>query len=208
MSVVLKADVREKAGIKGHVRSLRQKGMVPGVVYGADKEPEPLAFCHKLLLKAISGFGFMSKPHTLEKEAGTPETVLVKDIQFHPVKDTIVHIDLWRLKKGSRVTIMVPISFVHQEESPGLKRGGILNTVVHALEVSTTADLIPESFTISLKDRQLNEAIHLSDLVIPEGVKVLKLKPESTLANIIPPSGLADEEADQKDDSAEETSSS
>lgn len=199
MSVVLSVSLREKVGQKGALRSQRASGFVPGVVYGAKKDPVPISFSAKELKKAISQSSFQSHVHTLSFEDGAQEKVLLRDAFFHPVTDALHHIDFLRVEKGARVHVTLPISFKDEALCLGIKRGGILNVVVHALDVSALVEDIPEGFEISLKDKQVGDSIHLSDLNVASSIKVLKLKESATIATVAAPSGMVDEEGKTSD---------
>ena len=203
MSTVLSASIREGVGVKGTVRGLRRQGFIPAVVYGGTQAPEAIYLCTKSFDKEMGKKSFRNHVYTLEIADGPSPKVLIRDITFHPVKDTVSHIDFLRVTGGTRIVLTVPLVFTDEDTCPGLKRGGILNSVFHNLEVSVPADDIPERFVCSLKGKNVGDAIHLSDLDIPSSVKILKLKPETTLANIAAPSG--DKEGASESDGDEET---
>lgn len=194
MSTTFEATIRPNPGQKGEIRALRLDGQVPGVLYGAGKDPVSFALSMKVLRKAISEKGFLSGLHTLEIDK-KKEQVLVRDVQFHPVKDIPIHLDFMRVGKGTLVHVAIPLNFTNEDKAPGIKRGGILNTVVHAIDVMVKAQEIPEQIEFSLEGRDIGESVHLSDLTLPKGVEVMHLKDNQTLATIVAPSGLTSEEA-------------
>jgi large subunit ribosomal protein L25 len=197
MSAVLSASLREGIGVKGTVRGLRREGFIPAVVYGGAQDPQAVYVSTKSFDKEMDKKSFRSHIYTLEMDKGASQKVLIRDIAFHPVKDTVSHVDFLRVTEGTRITLTVPLEFTDEATCPGLKRGGILNAVFHHLEVSVPADAIPERFICSLKGKNLGEAVHLSDLDIPPSVRVLKLKPETTIANINAPSGGAGDSSEE-----------
>lgn len=193
MSAVLNASFREGVGVKGVVRGLRRKGFIPAIIYGGKQDPQAVFVSTKSFDKEMDKKSFRSHIYTLEMDKSGAQKVLIRDIAFHPVKDTVSHVDFLRVTEGTRITLTVPLEFTDEASCPGLKRGGILNAVFHHLDVSVPADAVPERFVCSLKGKNMGEAIHLSDLDIPSSVKVLKLKPETTIANISAPSGGAED---------------
>ncbi len=138
----LKASVRERVG-KGTARELRRQGLIPAVIYGDKKSPLSVAISAKEAGLAIRAGGFLS--HVIQVEVdGESHKVLPRDYQLDPVRDFVLHVDFLRIGAGSRITIEVPVEFANQEESVGLKRGGVLNVVRHTIEVICLAEAIPE----------------------------------------------------------------
>lgn len=203
-SVVLKAQVRE-TGTKGRVRSARTAGWVPGIVYGGGRKPQAVSVVAKELDKELDNKTFYSHVHQLEIDGAT-EKVLVREVTLHPVKDTPRHIDFMRVTAGTRVVLSLPLIYEDEDQCPGLKRGGVLNTVVTKLLISAEADNIPDSLHVSLKDYVIGQSIHLSDVTVPESARVLKMTPQTTLATILSPSGLTS--ADSEENAEGEDSSS
>ncbi|MEA3046073.1 MAG: large subunit ribosomal protein, partial [Sphingomonadales bacterium] len=130
--LTLSAETRERAG-KGASRVLRREGRVPAVVYGNNEEPLAIHLEEKLLVKALSTGHFMNSVVMIDAGGATTRT-LPKDVQFHPVTDRPLHVDFLRISEHSKVHVNVPIKFVGEESSRGLKRGGVLNSVRHELE--------------------------------------------------------------------------
>ncbi len=189
----LKAVARPKAG-KGASRAIRREGMVPAVVYG-DKQPtETISLDPKGLMKVIN----TGKFHTAIIEvdvAGKPTRTLMRDIQLHPVTDRPLHVDFMRVGKDSKVTVEIPVHFRDEVESPGLKRGAVLNIVRHEIEVTCPADKIPAEFIISLKGTDVGDSIHMSAIDLPEGVKTTIRDRDFTIATIVAPSSLKSDDA-------------
>lgn len=197
---MLQASLRQ-LGTKGDVRKARLEGFVPGIIYGGKEAPQPINVVRKELEKKMHAATFASHVHDVQLE-GKPVKVLVRQVDMHPVKDIPTHIDFLRVVKGVRTTVSLPLMFKDEELSPGLKRGGVLNVVVKRLAVSVLAEEAPESLSVSLKGFLTGQSIHLSDINIPEGVKVLRMKPETTIATILAPSGLESEDAEKEKEEA------
>ena len=189
----LKAVARPKAG-KGASRAIRRDGMVPAVMYG-DKQPtEAISLDPKGLMKVINSGKFHTAIIEVEV-AGKSTRTLMRDIQLHPVTDRALHVDFMRVGKDSKVTVEIPVHFRDEAESPGLKRGAVLNIVRHEIEVTCPADQIPVEFIISLKGREIGDSIHMSAITLPDGVKPAIRDRDFTIATIIAPSGLKSDDA-------------
>ncbi|MDX1401102.1 MAG: 50S ribosomal protein L25/general stress protein Ctc, partial [Kiloniellales bacterium] len=163
------AEPRERAG-KGAARAARRAGLVPGVIYGAKKDPIAIAFPEKELSREIHTAGFFARLYDV-KVGSKKERVLARDVQFHPITDRPVHIDLLRVSASSTVTVAVPCHFVNEELCPGLTKGGVLNVVRHELDLVCRADAIPEEIEIDLSGLDFGEGVHISDITLPEGVE-------------------------------------
>jgi len=136
--------------------------------------------------------GFMTRLFDLEID-GKKFRVLPRDVQYDPLSDRPLHIDFLRVSAHTRVRVEVPVSFLNQEKSPGIKRGGTLNIVHHAIEVICAPDKIPTHFDVSLEGLQINDAVHLSALTLPEGVKLTTREKDFTIATIAVPSAIRSE---------------
>ena len=153
-----------RSGIgKGAARSVRRAGRVPGVVYGGGEKAEPISVDFKELSKLLYSGHFLTSIYELDIE-GRKQRVLPRDYQLDVVSDTPLHVDFFRLKAGSRVRIAVPVRVTNRDASPGLKKGGAVNLVLHSLELLTPADSIPESITIDLTGLDFHDSVHVSDL--------------------------------------------
>ena len=186
----LKATARPKAG-KGAARAERLAGRVPGVIYGDNKPPVTVSVDFAELKQRIYGGHFLTSVYEIDVE-GTKHRVIPRDFQLDPVKDLPVHVDFLRLGEGARICVRIPIHIRNAEQSPGVKRGGTVNIVTHAVEVQVPADNIPESFDVDIAELEINYSKHLSDLTLPPHVKVLS-RVNPTLVTIVPPSGYAEE---------------
>ncbi|MBA3835491.1 MAG: 50S ribosomal protein L25/general stress protein Ctc, partial [Sphingomonas sp.] len=145
--LTLPAEARQRAG-KGASRALRREGRVPAVIYGEKQEPLSVHIEEKLLAKMLSTGHFMNSVIMVEV-GGEPNRTLPKAVDFHPVSSRPIHVDFLRIGEHSQVHVNVPVNFVDEEASPGLKRGGVLNVVRHELELICDAAKIPEQITIN-----------------------------------------------------------
>jgi large subunit ribosomal protein L25 len=184
----IEAQVRTLAGTGG-ARAVRREGRLPGVVYGGGKEPVLISVDPRVIAKEARSAAFFTKLYEMDIN-GTKERVLPKDLHLHVVKDHPIHIDFLRVSKGDRLHVSIPLVFINEDKSPGIKQGGMLNIVVHELELTCSADNIPESIEFDLTGRGMHQSIHLSDLNLPKDAIALHMDPESTVATIIAPSAV------------------
>lgn len=196
----LKAEARERVG-KGSARELRRNGKIPAVIYGDGQPPLSIALPYKEVTMKIHDGGFMTTIATIDVD-GKKVRVLPKDYQLDPVRDFTMHVDFLRISKNTSVTVEVPVHFINEDESPGLSRGGVLNTVRHTVEVNCPADSIPDSFIADLTGLELGDGIHISDITLPEGVEPTITDRDFTIATIAAPAGLKSEE-DAAEDAAD-----
>ena len=192
--LTLPAETRDRAG-KGASRELRNQGRVPAVVYGGNKEPLSIHVEEKLLAKMLSTGHFMNSVVMIDA-GGAKTRTLPKDVQFHPVTSRPVHVDFFRISEHSKVTVNVPVRFTDEEESPGLKRGGVLNIVRHDLELSCDAAEIPDDIEVSLKGLEVGDTIHISAITLPKGVESTITDRDFTVATVVAPSALKSDEGD------------
>jgi len=166
--IVLNVEVREKTGT-GSTREVRRSGKVPGVLYGGAKDPVAIAVKSNEFRKALYTGKLLGHLVTLKYGEET-QPVIAKAIDMHPVTDEPWHFDLYRVDEHQQIKIDVPVHFAHQEESPGLKRGGALAVVLHSVSVSCSADHIPEEIVIDLTGLEIGATVRVSDLKLPTGV--------------------------------------
>jgi large subunit ribosomal protein L25 len=190
----LPAETRERAG-KGASRALRREGRVPAVVYGGNEEPLTIHVEEKLLRKQLGTGHFLNSIVEIEI-GGQGVRTLPKDVAFHPVSDRPLHVDFLRLSANSTVHVEVPVIFVNEAASPGLKRGAVLNIVRHELELICPAENIPDDIAIDVTGLEIGASIHISHVTLPEGVKSAITDRDFTIATIVAPSGLRSEEGD------------
>src|SRR5215469_1080841 len=180
--IELKATAREGTG-KVANRALRAKKMVPGVVYGGEGGPANVALEYKLVWQHYQTGHFLSTVYLLDVD-GKKERVIPRDVQVDPVRDFPVHVDFMRVSRTSRIDVAVPVQFLNEDASPGLKRGGVLNIVRHEIEFSCPADAIPERITVDLTGLQIGDSIHISSIKLPEGITPVIADRDFTIATI------------------------
>jgi large subunit ribosomal protein L25 len=192
--LTLSAETRERAG-KGASRHLRREGRVPAVVYGHNEEPLSIHLEEKALVRALSSGYFMNSVVMID--AGkAPVRTLPKDVQFHPVTDRPLHVDFLRISEHAKVHVDVPIHFVDEDMSKGIKRGGVLNQVRHELALICDASVIPEEIRISLAGLDIGDSLHISAVTLPKGVESAITDRDFTIATIVPSSGVQSEASD------------
>ena len=192
--LTLSAETRERAG-KGASRAMRREGRVPAVVYGNKEEALAIHVEEKALVKALSGGHFMNSVVMIDV-GGRQARTLPKDVQFHPVTDRPLHVDFLRISEHSKVTVNVPIRFINEEESRGLSRGGVLNTVRHELELICDAAEIPGEIEIDLAGLDIGDSVHISNITLPKGSESAITDRDFTIATIVPPTVARDEDTE------------
>jgi len=188
----LKAEAREGRG-KGPSYQARTKGLIPGIVYGGKGEPETVNVDARTLERHIEKGAFLTTLLMLDV-AGKKTRVIPRQLQLDPVSDRPVHVDFMRLAEGATVRLEVPVQFKGQGESPGLKKGGVLNIVRHKMELICPADRIPNQVLVDISKLDINESIHLSALNLPEGVKPTIRGRDFTVCSIVAPTSVVEEQ--------------
>jgi large subunit ribosomal protein L25 len=183
---------RERAG-KGAARATRREGSVPGVVYGDGKEPVLVAVDPRLIEREMGRAGFFARIYELDM-AGEKQRVLARDVQVHPVTDRPLHVDFLRVGAHTRIRVFVPVQFVGQDRSPGLKRGGVLNVVRHEIELYCAVDNIPDQLTIDLSGLDIHDSVHISHVGLPEGARPVIAGRDFTVASLAAPTVAVAEE--------------
>ncbi|ODA66953.1 50S ribosomal protein L25 [Methyloligella halotolerans] len=181
----LKAWARERIGTGG-ARAVRREGRVPAIVYGDKGEPLPVAIDYTEVLKQLNTGHFQSTVYMLDLD-GKKTRVIPRDVQRDPVKDFPMHVDFLRVSAHATINIDVPVHFLNEEESPGLKRGGVLNVVRHEVEVLCPVDSIPEAFEIDLTGLDIGDTIHVSAITIRRALH----RPSTIATSPLPPSSPA-----------------
>lgn len=167
--IVLDVEVRERTGTGG-AREVRNAGKLPGILYGGNLGPVPIAVSLNEFKKALYTGKLAGHLVTL-KYGNETQKVIAKAIDFHPVSDVPVHFDLLRVDEHAKIRIAVPVHFKNHEASPGLKKGGALNVSIHELEILVPADHIPEDIIVDLTGLEIGQSVHVSDLKLPSDVK-------------------------------------
>jgi large subunit ribosomal protein L25 len=201
-SLTLSAQLRDRAG-KGASRALRREGRVPAVIYGDKKDPEAIHIAERELSKLLGSGHFMNSIVEVEID-GKKVVTLPKDVAFHPVSDRPLHVDFLRIAKGSTVEVSVPVVFVNEEASPGLKRGGVLNVVRHELELVCDATKIPDQIEVDVTGTDIGDSIHISAVTLPKGSESAITDRDFTIATIVAPSALKSSDGEAADEAAEE----
>ena len=186
----LSATVREKVG-KGAARSVRRQGMTPAVIYGGNKPPVAISLPARELSLKILGGGFYTSIATIDV-GGEKIQALPRDYQLDPVSDKPLHIDFLRVTSDSTITIDVPVQFINDTQSPGVKRGGVINVVRHRVSLICRVDSIPEKIVADLTGLDINDSLHISSVTLPEGVRPT-IKRDFTIATIAAPAGVKEE---------------
>lgn len=192
----LPAETRDRAG-KGASRALRREGRVPAVVYGGNEEPLTIHVEEKELRRQLGTGHFFNSVVEVEVGGKTVRT-LPKDVAFHPVTDRPLHADFLRISKDAKVHVNVPVVFINEEKSPGLKKGGVLNIVHHALDLICEADKIPDEITIDVTGLDVGDSIHIDSIKLPAGTQDGSHERDLTIATIVAPSALKSEEGDNE----------
>ncbi len=188
----LNARLREHPG-KGGARSVRKQGLIPAVIYGGNQPPHMIAIESGPFKKELMTRGLFSRQLELDIE-GKKHRVLARDVQRHPVNDAPLHVDFLRVTEKTRVTIQVGVVFLNESESPGLKRGGVLNVVRHEIEVNTSVANIPDQFEVDLTGLDIGASIHISAVKLPEDVVLTITDRDFTIATIAAPSVMAEDD--------------
>jgi large subunit ribosomal protein L25 len=193
-TLTLPAEARERAG-KGASRALRREGRTPAVIYGGKEEPTLIHVEQKELVRQLMTGHFMNSIVNIEIGGKTVRT-LPKDVAFHPVTDRPTHVDFLRMTGDSKVEVQVPVVFVNEDASPGLRKGGVLNIVRHELELLCPNADIPDEIQIDVTGREIGDSIHISDVTLPKGVTSVITDRDFTIATVIAPSGLKSSEGE------------
>jgi large subunit ribosomal protein L25 len=194
------AKIRDRAG-KGGARSSRRDGLIPAVIYGDKQAPVMIAVEPKSIERELHKEGFFNHQLKIDVE-GTGYDVLPRDVQVDPVTDKPLHLDFLRIGPDSVITVQVPVHFRNESQAPGIKRGGVLNVVLHEITVRTKAATILEYFEDDLTGLEIGHSIHLSTLAVPEGVRVVSRDKNATVASIAAPTVVREAAAQAAADAA------
>ena len=190
--VQIKVNKRTVSGT-GSSRAIRSDKKVPGIIYGEKKDPVLISIDEKILKLRVQDSGFFSKQCELNLDSETLK-VLPKDIQLHPVKESILHIDFLRVGENTSVTLFVPVKFINENLCPGLKQGGVINIVRHEVELKTPVSKIPEFLEANLDGLEIGGSVHISSINLEEGVTPTIKDRDFTIATIAPPTVMKVEE--------------
>ena len=178
---------------KGPAYQARQKGLIPAIIYGGKDEPQTINIDGRTLERQIEKGAFLTTLLMLDL-GGKKTRVIPRQVQLDPVSDRPVHVDFLRLAEGATVRLEIPVHFKGQGESPGLKKGGVLNIVRHEMELICPADRIPNEILVDVTTLDINESIHISALSLPEGVKTVIRERDFTICSIVAPTSVKEEQ--------------
>lgn len=195
--ICLDVVVREETGT-GSARAARRNGAVPAVIYGGELAPVAVALRKNEVLKAINSGQFLANMIEISHN-GEKQTVLTKDVQFHPVTDVPVHVDLYRVDETTVIDVEVNVTFVGDDVAPGIKRGGILNIVRHAIEVSCPAGSIPDTIVVDISEMDIGDSKHISEVELPENVKP-SIDRDFTIATVVSSRASKEEDVEEAED--------
>ena len=203
----LKAVSRSELG-KGASRRLRRSGRIPGTVYGASKDPQSISLSHDEVLHRLDHEAFYSSVLTLNVDAQS-EQVVVKDLQRHPYKPDILHIDFQRIDAKQKITMRVPLHFINEQQCVGVKSGGgVISRIMTELEISCLPGNLPEYIDVDMAELELGDSVHLSDIILPEGVEIYALlsggDASASVATVSLPKGILEEEEEEEEEAMEE----
>ncbi len=188
--VEIEAEVRARAG-KGAARATRRAGKVPAVIYGARQAPSLIALEPRVVLRELHRPGWQSRVYDIKAD-GASTRALIRDVQYHPVTDKPEHVDFQRLAPGERIRVSIPVHFENEGLSAGLKRGGVLNVVRHAVEVQADPENIPEQFVADLTGLDFNDNVRWHDLKGTEGIRPIIADRDFVVATVAPPVKVAE----------------
>lgn len=172
-SFVFEAESRKVTG-RGDARRLRQAGKVPAILYGGGGEPEGLILIHNKVMKNLENEAVYSHVLTIEMD-GREERAILKDLQRHPSKPIIMHMDFQRISAADKIRVHVPLHFVNQETSVGAKKGGIVTHNMVDVEIACLPDNLPEYLEVDLAQVDVGQSVHLSEIKVPAGVEIVAL---------------------------------
>ncbi len=207
MSTHLAIDAQPRTVIgKGSARATRREGFVPGIIYGDKKESVPLRLERRVLVKMLEDPAFFTQICDVSID-GTSHQVMAREVQTNPVNGLPIHIDFIRVSEASEIEVAVPVVFLNQDKSPGLKRGALLNIVRHEIDVIAKAGAIPDQLTADVTGLDVGDSIHFSHVAVPEGVRPVIEDRDFTIATIAAPSamrGQAQAEGEEDAEAADE----
>jgi len=198
----LNAELREETG-RSATRRLRHAGRLPAIIYGGGKTDLPITLNTNEVTKALNSEQFHTSILTITVAGGKgEEKVLLKDSQWDPVRDTVTHLDFFRVKGSDVIEIEIPVVAINSEKAPGVVEGGQIEVIRHSLEVSCRADAIPEHIEVDCSALQMGDTVHVEDLILPEGVEAPH-EVNFTILNLAVIKGGAEKSDDAEDDAAE-----
>ena len=189
---ILKATKRSTDST-GQINKLRSKGFIPAILYGGKKDNMNISLKKSLFQDIIKTETFMSKVYDMDID-GNSEKVLPRDVSYDPVSDEIIHIDFMRIMKGSKLILEVPVKFINLDKSPGIKKGGVLNTVRRKVELKCPAENIPNEIIVDLENTEINSSLKISSVKLPENVLPTITDRDFVIATVVSPTILVEPE--------------
>lgn len=191
----LDAEVRSEVGRGASRRLRRNLGKIPAIMYGGGEDPQQLSLAQNKVFKALQNPSFYSHLLTLSVD-GKKNQVVLKDLQRHPYKPMILHMDFLRVRATDRINMKVPIHFVGEDQAPGIKKGGVINHQLIDIEIRCLVSKLPDGITVDISQLELDQAIHLSDLKLPEGIDIIALSHgnDMSIVSIHLPKQIVEEE--------------
>jgi large subunit ribosomal protein L25 len=199
-ALTLPAEARERAG-KGASRELRRQGRVPAVIYGGKEEPTAIHIEAKELVRQLGSGHFMNSIVMIDV-GGKKVRTLPKDVALHPVTDRPLHVDFLRLAKDAKIQVAVPVHFINEDDSPGLKKGGVLNVVRHELELVCESDKIPDDIKLDVAGLDIGDSIHISHVTLPDGSVSAITDRDFTIATVVAPSAMKRTDEEEAEEAA------
>ena len=195
---------QERTGTgKGAARAVRRAHMVPGIVFGGDVDPLPIQIPYNVLIKRLKDGRFKSTLFNLKVDGHEDVRVICRDVQRDVVKDLPTHLDLMRLRRTTKINLFIPVEFIGEEETPGIKRGGVLTVVRNEIELIVTAGDIPEKITVDLSGLDIGDTVTISQVTLPTDAKPT-IDRDFVICNLSAPSALKSaEDEDEDEESAE-----
>ena len=197
----IKASKREKS-TSGYTNKLRLEGFIPAILYGGKNANEKITVAKKDLKNFIQSDSFLSTVFEIELD-GKKEKVLPRDVAYHVTTNEPIHLDLMRIVSGTKILIEIPVKFINNNDSPGLKRGGVLNIVRRKVELKCPADSIPEDITIDLAGTDIGTSIKISSVNLPENVVPAIMDRDFVIATVAAPTIIKEPEKPVEGEAAE-----
>jgi len=195
---IVEAELREETG-RSAARRLRRAGKLPGIIYGGDKPDLPITMDYNTVSKLLNQEQFHTSMLEVKvKGSRGKNTVMLKDSQYDPLKDTATHLDFFRVSASDSITMDVPVVAINTETCPGVAVGGMVSIIRHSLEVTCRADSVPEHIEIDCGALEMGDTVHIEDITLPEGTEV-QHDVNFTILNISAPKAASggDEESEE-----------
>ncbi len=194
---------QERTGTgKGAARAVRRAHMVPGIVFGGEKDPLPIQIPYNVLIKKLKDGRFKSTLFNLKVDGHEDVRVICRDVQRDVVKDLPTHLDLMRLRRHTKINLFIPVEFINEADAPGIRKGGVLTVVRNEIELIVTAGDIPEKVVVDLAGLNIGDTITISQVTLPDGTKPT-IERDFVICNVSAPSALQSDEDEEEPESAE-----